>query len=218
MEAKRKDDREDFLAKKEANKEDLMAKLDNYPTKTDAILLPMQVMETSHKEIVAEWKSETEIKTMACQEMGAPQEEKPTSRDMKPEAAEEREVPVQDAEVMPVGEPRKEGRRNRNHRNKKKRTQGNNGCQSRLAAARRGTSHRATVARLKDSRMDIGMFRRARVTRRKRHILKSYIKEGKCRARRELVDSRTRTTHRAKVARRKVNSVGMDRTREKVVL
>jgi hypothetical protein len=46
---------------------------------------------------------------MACQEMEAHlQEEKPTSEDMKPEAAERREVPTEDAEVMPVGEPEEE--------------------------------------------------------------------------------------------------------------
>jgi hypothetical protein len=47
-------------------------------------------MEPSHKEIVAECKPETEIKTIACQEMEARQEEKPTSLDRKPEVAEER--------------------------------------------------------------------------------------------------------------------------------
>jgi hypothetical protein len=45
--------------------------------------------------------------TMACQEMEARQEDKPTSLDRKPEVAEQREVPVEDAEVMPVGEPKK---------------------------------------------------------------------------------------------------------------
>jgi hypothetical protein len=70
MEAKKKTDKEDFLAKMEANKEDLMAKLDAYQAKTDAVLLAMQVMETSHKEIVPECKPETETKTMACQGNG----------------------------------------------------------------------------------------------------------------------------------------------------
>jgi hypothetical protein len=37
-----------------------------------------------------------------------PEEEKPGSADMKPEAAEQREVPVQDATVMPIGEPEEE--------------------------------------------------------------------------------------------------------------
>jgi hypothetical protein len=46
--------------------------------------------------------------------MEAGQEEKPTSLDRKPEAAEEqREVPVEDAEVIPVEEPKKKRRRDR---------------------------------------------------------------------------------------------------------
>jgi hypothetical protein len=53
--------------------------------------------DASHKEIVAESKPETEIKTMACQEIEARQEEEgPTSVEMKPEATEE-EVPAEDA-------------------------------------------------------------------------------------------------------------------------
>jgi hypothetical protein len=36
--------------------------------------------------------------------------EKPVSVDMTPEVAHEQEVPVEDAEVMPVGEPRKRRR------------------------------------------------------------------------------------------------------------
>jgi hypothetical protein len=46
---------------------------------------------------------------MACQEMEARlEEEKLTSVDMKPEAAEQRKVPVEDATVMPVVEPQEE--------------------------------------------------------------------------------------------------------------
>jgi hypothetical protein len=51
-----------------------------------------------------------------------PAEEKPTSVDRKPEAAERREVPIEDAEVMPVGEPKEIRRRDRNQRKMKKRT------------------------------------------------------------------------------------------------
>jgi hypothetical protein len=52
----------------------------------------------------------TRKETMACQEMEAHQEEdEPSSVDRKPEVA-EREVPVEDAEVMLVGEPKKRHR------------------------------------------------------------------------------------------------------------
>jgi hypothetical protein len=134
---------------------------------------------------------------MACQEMEARQEEKATSLDRKLEAAEEREVPVEDAEVMPVGEPRKKRRRDRNQRNKKKRTQGNDGCQRRLATARRRTSHRAEVAR--KIKADKKMPRRATVARRMRDIF------------------RPNTTRRAKVARCKENAIGKVRARDNVV-
>jgi predicted ATP-grasp superfamily ATP-dependent carboligase len=97
-----KADKEEMETNRKKDKEDLMAKLDIYQAKTDAVLLAMQVMETSHKETVTENKPETEVKTMACQEMEAHQEEKLTSLDRKPEAAEEEEVPVEDAVMKPV--------------------------------------------------------------------------------------------------------------------
>jgi hypothetical protein len=63
-------------------------------------------MDTSHKEIMAEIKPGRDMETMAYQEMEAhPEEEKPASVDMKPEAAEQQEVPIQDVTVMPVVEP-----------------------------------------------------------------------------------------------------------------
>jgi hypothetical protein len=89
-------------------------KMDEYQAKTDAVLLAMQVMETSHREMVAEATPERILETLACQEMEARQEEeKPTSLDRKPEAAEERQVPEENAEVIPVGEPRKKRRKDR---------------------------------------------------------------------------------------------------------
>jgi hypothetical protein len=58
--------------------------------------------------------NENHEETMACQEMEARQEEKgPTSVETKPEAAQKEEVPVEAAEVMPVGEPKKKRRRDR---------------------------------------------------------------------------------------------------------
>jgi hypothetical protein len=50
--------------------------------------------------------------TTACQETMEARLEKetPASEDMTPEVAHEQEVPLEDAEVMPVGEPRKRRR------------------------------------------------------------------------------------------------------------
>jgi hypothetical protein len=111
--------------------------------------------------------------TMACQEMEARQDEKgPTSVETKPEAA-QKEVPIEDAKVMPVGEPKKKRRRGRKlaaerHHQMKEWTQ--DGCQRRLAAACRGTSHRAEVARKMQA--DKKMPRRATVSRRMRDIFR----------------------------------------------
>jgi hypothetical protein len=50
-----------------------------------------------------------DAETIACQEMEAHlEEEKPASVDTKPEAAQEEEVPIEDATVMPVIEPEEE--------------------------------------------------------------------------------------------------------------
>jgi hypothetical protein len=73
-------------------------------TKPDRVMEEMACQETMEAHLVMDKK------TMACQEMDARQE-KPTSLDRKPEAAEERHVPEENAEVIPVGEPRKERRR-----------------------------------------------------------------------------------------------------------
>ena len=59
-------------------------------------------MEDSHKE------------TLACLEMEArPEEEEPASVNRKPEAAEQREFPVEAVTVMPVRRPKKKRRRGR---------------------------------------------------------------------------------------------------------
>jgi hypothetical protein len=82
-----------LLAIMEANKEDLLAKIDGR----------LEKMDNSHMEMVSAFKPEIEEETMACQETTEArlEEEKPTSVDRKPEAAEE-EVPVEDAIVKPV--------------------------------------------------------------------------------------------------------------------
>jgi hypothetical protein len=94
----------------------------------------------------------TRKETMACQAMEAHLEEKgPTSVDRKPEVAQKEEVPFDDAEVMPVGEPRKKRRRDRKleaqhpRQKPKEFTRENCGPQNRLAVARSGSSHRGNV-------------------------------------------------------------------------
>jgi hypothetical protein len=57
------------------------------------------------------WVNDNPVETTACQEMEArPEEKEPTSPDRKPEAAQKEEVPAENAEVIPVGEPRKKER------------------------------------------------------------------------------------------------------------
>jgi hypothetical protein len=101
---------EKIKARTRAIRENMQA----YEAKTNAVSPAMQVTETSRKKTAAIIGPETEVKTMACQEMEAHQEEeKPTSADWKPEAAKKRKAPVDDAEVMPVREPKKKRRRDR---------------------------------------------------------------------------------------------------------
>jgi hypothetical protein len=147
----------------------------------DAVLPAMQVMEPSNKEIVVENKPKIDIKTTACQETEARQEEmktsrretaaviepetevktmayretteerqeekKPTSPDRKPEEAQKDEAPADDAEVMPVGEPKKKRRRDRKLAAEHCRQEPKCGPPMELAVAHRGMSLHATVAR-----------------------------------------------------------------------
>jgi hypothetical protein len=132
----------DFLAKMEANKEELKANKEDFMAKLDAdrradkeemkadikswrekIAAEMEAikartrairenMGTSHKEMVAVIEPGRNRETIACQEMEAYlKEEELTSVDVKPEAAEQREAPVQDATVMPVRNLKKKRRR-----------------------------------------------------------------------------------------------------------
>jgi hypothetical protein len=115
----RKADKEEWKANRKTAKEEILKKMDEYQPKTDAVLLAMQVMETSHREMVDEATPERNMETMACretmeahlqeegtmacQEVEARIEEKePTSVDRKPEVAQQREVPKEDTVVQPV--------------------------------------------------------------------------------------------------------------------
>jgi hypothetical protein len=128
MKAKRKTDKEDLMKKldayqekaevdRKADKEEMKADIKSWrekiATETEAIKARTRAIQenmgTSQKEMVAVIEPRRNMETIACQEMEAhPEEEKPVSVGMKSEAAEQREVPVQDATVMPVGEPEEE--------------------------------------------------------------------------------------------------------------
>jgi hypothetical protein len=98
-----------------------------------------------------------------------PKEEEPTSPARKLEEAQKAEVPAENATVMPVGELKKKRHRDRKLaaecrcQELKDTKKINGGPQEKLAISRRGTSHRATVARQKGKRSDIRMSRRATV-------------------------------------------------------
>jgi hypothetical protein len=187
-EADRKAAHEDLIAKMEADRaqmEEFMKTLQAYQAKTDAVLPAIQVTETSRKETAAVIKPETEeLETMACQGREArPEEEKPTSADRKPEAAEEYEVPAENATVMPVEIPKKKQRRDRKlaaeHRRQKSNTSTRDNCgtQKRLDVARTGSSRRGRVTR-HAKETDRKMSRRATVARRRRDIVRKNLAHG----------------------------------------
>jgi hypothetical protein len=157
--------------------------------------------------------------TMACQEMEARQEEEePTSVDMKSEVAERREVPVEDATVMPVGEPKRKQRRDRKLaaecccQKTKNSTREKCESQKRLVVARRGMSHRTIVARPKQKRNDTRMSRHATVAQLKREILRNTTQK-KCGPHKRLGFASKGMTRRAKVAGQKENVTRRNCTR-----
>ena len=128
------------------------------------------IMKSNHEEMLKEMRAWRE-------------EEEPTSANRKPEAAELSEVPVQDAEVMPVGEPKKKRRRDRHRRNMKNPTRKNCGPQNKLAGSRR-------------------VSRSARVAWRKRNIFRKSWTLGDHEPRMKLAAPCWKTSRRATVARR----------------
>jgi hypothetical protein len=98
--------------------------------------------ETLNEEVAGHTRRACRNETMACQETmeARLKKEKPTSMELKPELADEK-VPLEDAVLIPVGEPMKR-RRDRHltaqRRQKKvqKRTQRKDGCRKNLVAAR----------------------------------------------------------------------------------
>jgi hypothetical protein len=170
--AARKDDKEQMLAKMDANQ----AKVDAHQAKMEA---NMGSMRDALKCAIRELRFSRE-EMMACEEkteIRLEDVEEPASVDVTPEVTNE-EVPVQDAERMPVGEPRKkrrdrrrlaaERRQNRKDQNldarrrrkKQGRAQRNHGCLKNSVAARRGTTCRAVVARQRTFFMETTQSRR----------------------------------------------------------
>jgi hypothetical protein len=180
MEADRKIDKEERKADR-VQMQEMMKMMQAYQAKTDAVLPATQVTETSHKETAAVIEPENEVERMACQGMEArPEEEKPTSAERKPEAAKQREVPAENAEVIPVGEPKKKRRRDQKlaaeHRRQKPNTSTRENCgpQKRLVVARSGSNRRGRVT-WHTKEIDRKMSRRGTVARRKRDTLRKNL-------------------------------------------
>jgi predicted flap endonuclease-1-like 5' DNA nuclease len=158
---------------------------------------------------------------MACRESTETrlEEKKPTSPDRKPEAAQKEEFPAENAEVKPVGEPKKKRRRDRRlaagRRRHKQKISTLEGCgpPKELAVARSGTTRRAKVAR--KAPID-RMYCRAAMA------WQNDKRSGKKMSRLATVARRTRDTlapnmsRHAKVARRRGHIIGNNETKSNV--
>ncbi|PNF41748.1 GTP-binding protein Di-Ras2 [Cryptotermes secundus] len=108
--------------------------------------------EARHKELMADWKAWGEERRTSHKKIVPETDEEPTSVETKPEAAEHRGVPVEDALRIPVGEPKKRRRdqklaAERRRQKAKNSTRATGEPQKELAITSRKTSRRATVAR-----------------------------------------------------------------------
>jgi hypothetical protein len=107
----------EFKAESKAWREELAAETRATQARTQMIKAETKAIEgrtaaMREKRLKANMKA-WQDETLACQEMEARPEEKLTSVDRKPETAEERQVPEENAEVIPVGEPRNKRRKDR---------------------------------------------------------------------------------------------------------
>jgi hypothetical protein len=99
-------------ARMDANTKTMLASMDAHQTRMDTMHEMMAKM-TAWGETLDAWSTDTKDngeETMACQETmkASLEEEKQASMELKPKVAKE-EVPLEDSEFMPVGEPRKDG-------------------------------------------------------------------------------------------------------------
>jgi hypothetical protein len=123
--------------------------------------------------------------TLACRETTEEhrEEKEPTSMDTKLEAAQEDEVPAEDATVMPVRELKKKRHRDQKlaaehrHQKPKTSTQENRRPQKRLAAARSGSSRHGKVT-WHTKEIDHKMSCRSTVAQRKRDIVRKNLTQG----------------------------------------
>jgi hypothetical protein len=183
--------------------------------------------------------------TMACQEKTeARLQAEPTSEDMTPEVAHGQEVPREDAEVMPVGEPRKR-RRDRHlaavSRQKKKdqnldarrrrkgqeRAQRKDGCRRNLVAARIGANHSEQTRNSTNKEHYPGVLwipegigrcpqrgDRRAAVARHRMLSTKDTTREHRESRNKLAATSRKETRRAKVARHERNFVGRNRRKE----
>jgi hypothetical protein len=145
---------DEMTKKMDASQEKSHAKLEKADADRKAYREDLKEM----RAIIKGWSSDLKTnqeESMACQgNMEAHLEtEEPASVDRTPEVAQEQEVPRDDAEVMPVREPRKRrqdrqllavGRRKKEEQNL---DAGRRGKRRNLVAAHRGTTSREQIAR-----------------------------------------------------------------------
>jgi hypothetical protein len=211
------------------------------------ILLAMrEEMKADHEEMMPWLTNRKDIRKekIACQEKTEAhlEKDKPASVDTAPEVADNQEVPVEDAEVRSVAEPRKRGRDRRNlaavRRQKKRdrvldarcrgkeqgRAQRKNGRLKNSVAARRGTTCRAVMARRRilfaettQNRLIIAgrkVTRRAQVAR---HTLSAEETSREFRgSRKGSVAAHRGTTRHVEAARRKEFAIGRNHTCDKI--
>jgi hypothetical protein len=201
--------------KSDANMKAMQARMDARQARMDAWQARMDANHEKRMARMDAWLTDIRNdrkQTMACLEKTEARlevEDKPASVDMTPEVAHEQEVPVEDAEVTPVGEPRKRRRDRRHlaavHRQKKKdqnldaecrrkeqeRAQRKDGCRRNVVAASRGANHSA----------------------RRRILLTKDTTREYCGFRKGSAAARRGTTRRVQVARRNFLST-KDTTRE----
>jgi hypothetical protein len=83
----------------------------------------------------------------------------------------EREVPREDAKVMPVGEPKKKRRKDRNQRKMKERPQGKDGCQKKLAVTHMEATWRNRASQKKLAVTHRGTTLHAKVAQQKENVV-----------------------------------------------
>jgi hypothetical protein len=163
MEVDRKADKKQMLVEMKANQ-----------TRMDA---NMGSMKAELKSTIKDMKINGE-EAMACQETVEErlEEEKPASMELKPEVADE-EVPLEDAIVMPVREPRKR-HRDRRH----------------LAAQCRQKKEQKRTQRKDGYRKNLVIARRAAVAWRRINVFRKILTHGYCGLQKEVTAARMRIT------------------------